>query len=268
MVAISPISTTTKPAPARSRTSRIGRTWPVGAPSTRRVGGEGILGFGDADRQMAVARRLQLGEALQHRSVGGNVARAIDFARDGVASSRSAAFRRDRAGGSAPLEPSAIFTTARASASAPAAPLPQDSLMTASTPHFSRATRWISASSASVSLSKRLIATTTPTPNLPTFSTWRSRLARPFSSAARFSLPRSTLGDAAVHFQRARGRDDDRRGGLQARLPALDVEEFLRPEIGAEAGFGHDIIGEPQRRARRDDASCSRARYWRTGRRG
>ena len=57
---------------------------------------------------------------------------------------------------------------------------------------------------------------------------------------------------AAVHLERADGGDDDRRGGLQARLAALDVEEFLRAEIGAEAGLGDDVVGELQRRRGRD----------------
>ena len=39
---------------------------------------------------------------------------------------------------------------------------------------------------------------------------------------------------------------------LEAGLAALDVEEFLGAEIGAEAGFGHDIVGELERGRRRD----------------
>ena len=35
--------------------------------------------------------------------------------------------------------------------------------------------------------------------------------------------------------------------GARAGLAALDVEEFLGAEIGAEAGFGHDIVGELER---------------------
>ncbi len=61
------------------------------------------------------------------------------------------------------------------------------------------------------------------------------------------------LGDAAVHLERARGGDDHRDRGLQPRLAALDVEEFLRAEVGAEPGFGDDVIGELQRGARRDE---------------
>ena len=46
--------------------------------------------------------------------------------------------------------------------------------------------------------------------------------------------------------------DDHRRGGLQPGYAAFDVEEFLRAEVGAEAGFGHDVVAELERGARRD----------------
>ena len=59
------------------------------------------------------------------------------------------------------------------------------------------------------------------------------------------------LGDAAVHFERAHRGDDHRRRRLQSCLAALDVEEFLRPEVRAEARFGDDVIGELERRSRR-----------------
>ena len=35
--------------------------------------------------------------------------------------------------------------------------------------------------------------------------------------------------------------------GCEPGLAALDVEEFLGAEVGAEAGFGHDVIGELER---------------------
>jgi len=47
-----------------------------------------------------------------------------------------------------------------------------------------------------------------------------------------------------MHLERPHGGDNDRRGRPEPRLAALDVEKFLGPEIGAEAGFGHDVIGE------------------------
>jgi hypothetical protein len=55
-----------------------------------------------------------------------------------------------------------------------------------------------------------------------------------------------------MHLERAHGGDDHRGGRREAGLAALDVEELLRAEIGAEAGLGHHIVGELQRRARRD----------------
>ena len=97
-----------------------------------------------------------------------------------------------------------------------------------------------------------MIATTAGTPNWRTFSMWRPRLAQPFFTASTFSLPRSSFLTPPFIFMRAHGRDDDRRRRLQPGLAALDVEELLGAEIGAEAGFGHDIVGELQRRRGRD----------------
>ena len=56
------------------------------------------------------------------------------------------------------------------------------------------------------------------------------------------------LLDAAIHLHRPHGGHDHRRRRLQPGLAALDVEELFRPEIGAEAGFGDDIVGKLQRR--------------------
>ena len=52
---------------------------------------------------------------------------------------------------------------------------------------------------------------------------------------------------AAVHLERADGGDDHRAVRLQAGLAHLDVEELLAAEVGAEAGFGHHIVGELER---------------------
>ena len=55
---------------------------------------------------------------------------------------------------------------------------------------------------------------------------------------------------AAVHFERADGGDQHDAGGLEAGLAALDVEELLAAQIGAEARFGHHIVRQLQRRRR------------------
>src|SRR5947208_608933 len=57
---------------------------------------------------------------------------------------------------------------------------------------------------------------------------------------------------AAVILHRANRRDDHGGSGPQARLAALDVDEFLSAEVRAEAGFGDHVIRELHRRARRD----------------
>ena len=58
---------------------------------------------------------------------------------------------------------------------------------------------------------------------------------------------------AAVVLERADGRDDHHRRGTQPRFPALDVDELLRPEVGAEARLRHDVIGELERRLGGED---------------
>ena len=40
--------------------------------------------------------------------------------------------------------------------------------------------------------------------------------------------------------------------GSRPGLAALDVEELLGPEVGAEAGLGHHVVGQLQRGARGD----------------
>ncbi len=47
-----------------------------------------------------------------------------------------------------------------------------------------------------------------------------------------------------MHLQCADSGNDGDHVGFQAGLAALDVEEFLRTEVGAETGFCNDIIGQ------------------------
>jgi hypothetical protein len=103
-----------------------------------------------------------------------------------------------------------------------------------------------------VSEVKRLIATTTGTPNCFTLSMWRPRLAQPFA-APRRSACRARPWHAAVHLQRPDGGDDHRRRGLQAGARHLMSKNFLGPEIGAEARLRDHVIGELQRRLGGDD---------------
>src|SRR5882672_1952541 len=57
---------------------------------------------------------------------------------------------------------------------------------------------------------------------------------------------------AAVVLHRAHRGDDHRRRRAQPRLAALDVDELLRPQVGAEARFGDHVVGELHRGLGRD----------------
>ena len=104
-----------------------------------------------------------------------------------------------------------------------------------------------SAISLSVSVMNRLMATTGGTPNLRTFSRCRLRLSQPLATAAAILVLEVVLGDAAVHLERAHGGDDDGGCGIEAGLAALDVEELLRAEVGAEAGLRHHVVAQLER---------------------
>ena len=54
-----------------------------------------------------------------------------------------------------------------------------------------------------------------------------------------------------MHLERANGRHQHDAVRRDAGLTAFDVHEFLGAEVGAEAGFGDHVIGELQRRRRR-----------------
>src|SRR5258708_1051947 len=68
-----------------------------------------------------------------------------------------------------------------------------------------------------------------------------------------FFSQRSLIG-AALHLERADGRDEHRRFGIQTADAALDVEELFRAEIRTESRFGDDHIAERESRTRRKNA--------------
>ena len=102
----------------------------------------------------------------------------------------------------------------------------------------------MAAISLSVSPLKRLIATTVGTPNWTTFSIWRPRFSQPRSTAPTSSADRSSPPVPPFIFSARTVGDDHRRIRLQSGLSALDVEEFLCPEIRAEPGFRDDVVGK------------------------
>ena len=65
--------------------------------------------------------------------------------------------------------------------------------------------------------------------------------------------PEVGFGDAAVIFQRPHRRNDDRAGRGEPGVPALDVEEFLRPEVGAEPCLSDAVIPQLEGQLGRPD---------------
>ncbi len=78
-------------------------------------------------------------------------------------------------------------------------------------------------------------------------------MARSFAERLDVFLAQIVLGNTAVHFQCTDGCDDDGNCRVEAGLAAFDVEKLLGPEIGAEARFGYDIVGEAEACGRRHD---------------
>ena len=62
------------------------------------------------------------------------------------------------------------------------------------------------------------------------------------------------LGQTAVHLERAHRGDDHDRVGLEPGGAALDVQEFLRAEVRAEAGLRHAVLAKLESHARGHDA--------------
>ncbi len=69
----------------------------------------------------------------------------------------------------------------------------------------------------------------------------------PASSAFRSSFLRSSFLTPPCILSARMVATSTAQSGCEAGLAALDVEELLAAEIGAEAGFGHDIVGELER---------------------
>ena len=72
--------------------------------------------------------------------------------------------------------------------------------------------------------------------------------------------------DATVHLHRADSCHTDNHRWRQAGFAALDVQELLGTKVGAEARFGHDIVGQLQSGRGRDNrvtAVCD-VREWAT----
>ena len=244
MVMTSPQIATTNSAPAESRTSRTGMMKSLGAPLASALVVERILRLGDADRQIAEAHLSKLAswsltdlgasiswpgrssgrwyDLFQERHVVGIKRLELRLAALGHLDHRAGNVGRALAAHRPMVGHQRLD-----------AELAQASLT--------------SAISASVSAEKRLMETTGTRPKFCMFSTCRCRLAMPTGERLGVFLLEVLFLDAAVHLERADGGDQHHRVGRKPGLAALDVDEFLGAEIGAETRFGHYIVGELER---------------------
>ena len=133
----------------------------------------------------------------------------------------------------------------------PSPPAPCGFASTAATPRAAQPSSNVFTSSA-VSVAKRLSATTAGTPKRPTFSTCPKRLAMPLSSAATSSWASESLAAPPFILSASDRSHHGHRIGRQPSQAALDVEEFLGSQIGAEARFGDHDVAQPHAGAGRD----------------
>ena len=145
-------------------------------------------------------------------------------------------------------EPEVASISACARSTAPSPPLAWCSHTTALAAPAASAATLTASSSASESVANLLIATTTGRPKALQLAMWRLEVLAPFCDE-RDVLPRVGRverlsrghgGAAAVHLERADGRDQHGRVGQQPRRAALDVDKLLEADVGAKPRLGDD----------------------------
>lgn len=88
------------------------------------------------------------------------------------------------------------------------------------------------------------MATHTGMPNLLCiFSTWAGQVRAAGLQIFKAGHAQLRLGAAAVVLERAHRGNDHNGGGLDAGQAALDVEEFFRAQVRAEARLSNSVIG-------------------------
>ena len=79
------------------------------------------------------------------------------------------------------------------------------------------------------------------------------KVGKPRLERGKVLPPQLVLLQSAVHFERAHGGDHHARRRRKTGEAALDVEELLRAEVGAEARLRDDVIPHFERRFGRHD---------------
>ena len=209
------------------------------------IGGEAVLSLGDADRKLAETFLLELGEAVAHALVRGDVLGAVDLPRDGarlvpqrhVVGIERLEIARLRLDGlhhglgelgraRAALRPMIgqhAFDAERGAKPPEQRDLGLGVAREAVDRDHHRHAVFLHVLDMALEIGETLL------------------------QAPQILLLEIVLGHAAMHLERADGGDDHHASGLEPRLAAFDVEEFLGAEIGAEAGLGHHIVGELER---------------------
>ena len=88
---------------------------------------------------------------------------------------------------------------------------------------------WMAATSSSVSVAKRLIATTVGTPNCPMLSICRAKFAQPFSTAVTFSASRSFFPTPPFSLRARAVATTTAASGLRPALRHLMSKNFSAP---------------------------------------
>ena len=213
------------------------------------VGGERVLRLGDADRVVAVAIRLQLVELAFDFRIGRNIGGTVNFRRDGFDFLPQGLFLVvDETEIAFPLRDEFDHLAGDiGGARATLGPMARKHQRYVQRLHF---------------LGEQLVlGIRVGSEMVHRYHNGQAELVldiahMPFKVRdALLERREILLGDVlqiavAVILEGPDGRDDHHGRGPQTRLPALDVNEFLRPEVRAETRLRYDVIGELERRPR------------------
>ena len=248
------------PAPADSRTSRIGTRKPLGRFFSPASWLSEYWRLGHADRQVAEAQVLVLLDRLARGRQQVDPVGAIDAGRD----------RLDLLGERDVVRVEELEVGLAARRRVPDRLRERRGTLAAVT-KWRRDDRIACAGRegdlldrldlAGVSVGNELIATTAGTPNRRTFSICLARFCEPSRTASTFSsssagssgLPATILPTPPCILSARTVATTTAASGRRPRRPALDVEELLGAHVGAEAGLGADDLVRGERDPIRDD---------------
>ncbi len=251
MVRMPPISTTTKPAPARKRNSRTVGVCPVGAPTRAGLSEKEYCVLATQTGRPPPTGGLEVVKLPARGIIGRDVVGAVNFASDRARlfpQAHRVRIKRPEVGGPAIGERTDDMRQVFAACAA-AGPMVADDGLDAElgrgrAPHEIEFGVGVAGKAVDGDRDRhaKLVQVGDVTREIGESCLQRGNCFR----------AERVLGGPAMHLERAHGGDDDCGGRLQPGHPALYVKEFLRAEIGAESGFGRDVVAELERCAGRD----------------